>query len=327
METVQLTKHFSATRLGFGGCPLGGHGWGSDFQVKEGMEAVRRAWDKGVRLFDTADVYGLGQSEERLSESLGSSRHQATIATKFGVRWDATGRTRKDLSLSYLRSALEASLRRLRLECIPLYYVHWPDQVTPIPEVIGELKRCQDEGKIQSIGVSNFSAMQLQQACCTARIAAAQFQCSLVDRQEIDSLMPIARANKVALVAWGALAQGLLTGKFDSQSNFEKNDRRYRYDNFKGEKFQANLRVVKRVQAVAGRLGVTPAQVAIRWLLDAKGIDVVLFGAKRLNQVDDNLGCIGWSLDQESFRALDDEKAVTDSALSVSDTHDVYAAR
>ncbi len=316
MESVQLSRRLSVTRLGFGGCPLGGHGWGEDFQATEGMDAVRRARDHGVTFFDTADVYGLGQSERLLSEALGTQRHDAVIATKFGVRWDEHGSTTKDLSLPYLRSALESSLRRLRLESIPLYYVHWPDHVTPIVDVIGELERCQEEGKIQAIGVSNFSAQQLEQACSVTQIAAVQFQCSLVDREQLQSLVPVARKHGVKLVAWGALAQGLLTGKFDGNASFAKGDRRHRYENFNGAKFEANLKVVDSVRSVAAKSGRSPAQVAIRWLLDSQNIDVVLFGAKRPRQVDDNVGSARWSLDDESCQELDDLDILSETSAA-----------
>ena len=121
------------SRLGMGGCPLGGHGWGPTTE-RDSIRAVERAVELGVDFFDTADCYGLGRSEELLSQALGSRRHEVTIATKFGVRWDKQNRTWKDTSAQYLRQALTASLRRLRLDCIPLYYIHWPDEHTPIEE-------------------------------------------------------------------------------------------------------------------------------------------------------------------------------------------------
>ena len=118
----------------------------------------------GVNLFDTADVYGLGHSEELLAETLGSRRKEVVLCSKFGVKWDNSGRTLMDVSPAYLRKALEASLRRLRVDCIPLYYIHWPDGVTPLSETVAELERARGEGKIRWIGVSNFSPAQLREA-------------------------------------------------------------------------------------------------------------------------------------------------------------------
>ena len=304
METYNLAQDLAVSRLGFGGCPLGGHGWGGDFRQKEGLDAVRLAWDRGVTFFDTADVYGLGKSERLLSRALGKNRHAAIIATKFGVCWDSAGKTWKDISIPHLRKALEASLRRLRLDCIPLYYVHWPDSNTSVEDVIGELRRCRDEGKIRGIGVSNFSAEQLATACQVARVSAIQLQYSLVDREHVESVLPIARKYGVPLVTWGSLAQGLLTGKYGAKDQFSKDDRRCRYENFRGQKHHDNLKVVEVLRGVASRLGKTPAQVAMRWLLDSPYVASVLFGAKRPLQVEDNVGASDWRLDKESYRLL-----------------------
>jgi aryl-alcohol dehydrogenase-like predicted oxidoreductase len=305
MEEIPLgTDGPHVSRLGLGGCPLGGHGWGTDFDIKEGERAVRRALELGVNFFDTADVYGLGRSEELLSRALGAERHRVTIATKFGVRWNAHGRTWHDLSPSYMQAALEASLRRLRVESISLYYAHWPDGRTPIEETIAALERCREEGKIQAIGVSNFSGGQLTAACKVAPISAMQVQCSLVDQEPFDSVRAAVRSLHVPLITWGSLAQGLLTGKYDSRSAFGADDRRHRYTNFLGQKFGENLRVVDALKQISRRIGKSPAQIAIRWLLDTQDVGGVLFGAKRPSQVEDNLGAIGWQLASDDYRLL-----------------------
>lgn len=307
MEAIRLgDSDLVVTRVGFGGCPLGGHGWGDDIDREESIEAVKTALDLGVNFFDTADVYGLGHSEETLAHALGKKRHDVLIASKFGVRWDTTGRTWKDISPGYLRQALEASLRRLNVEAISLYYVHWPDGVNAVADTIGELERCREEGKIRAIGVSNFSAEQIREACAVADIAAAQVQYSLVDRGPAEAIREAAAANNVSLVTWGSLAQGLLTGKYDARARFGKNDRRHRYENFLGEKLASNLQVLARVKEVAKRNGMTPAQVAIRWLLDTPSVGCVLFGAKRPQQVEDNAGAaICPSLPVADYRLLE----------------------
>jgi len=305
MEQIALAgTDLVISRVGLGGCPLGGHGWG-ETNHEELAAAVRRALERGVNFFDTADIYGLGRSEELLSDALGRRRHEVVLASKFGVVRTADGRTLKDSSPAHLRTALEASLRRLRVECIPLYYVHWPDERTPVEETIAELDRCRQAGKIRAIGVSNFSAEQLRRACATARIAAVQVQYSLVDRQHAEALCEVIAAEKIPLVTWGSLAQGLLTGKFDARARFGANDRRSRYENFVGQKFPENLQTVERLKAVASRLGKSPAQTAIRWLLDTPGVGCVLFGAKRPQQVDDNVGAIGWQLDPADYQSLE----------------------
>ena len=303
MERIKLgNSDLSVSRLGLGGCPLGGHGWG-DTDDTNSIHAVRAALDSGINFFDTADVYGLGHSEELLSRALGDERHEAIIATKFGVRRDEQNNFVKDISPQYLREALEASLRRLRLECLPLYYVHWPDGKTPVAEAIEELERCRQEGKIRAIGISNFSSDQIRSARQMTKIACVQVQLSLVDNEAL-ALEPVLQETEAALVTWGSLAQGLLSGKYDANSRFAANDRRSRYDNFQGEKFSRNLETVEIVKQIAAKLGKTPAQVAIRWLLDTPIVGSVLFGAKTPSQVHDNVGASDWSLADEDYRQL-----------------------
>ncbi|MGE0756142.1 MAG: aldo/keto reductase [Pirellulaceae bacterium] len=305
METIQLgTLRRPVTRLGFCGCPLGGYGWG-DVDEHEGMAAVRRALELGITFFDTADIYGLGRSEELLSRALGDSRHDVVIATKFGVRRTADGRTVRDITPRYVREALEASLRRLRIECIPLYYIHWPDGVTPIEDTVLELDRCRTAGKIESLGVSNFSAEQLRTACSMARISAMQVQYSLVDQALVRAIRQTAMELDVPLVTWGSLAQGLLTGKYTASTQFLSHDRRSRYVNFQGDKLIGNLRVVDEVRCLAAQLGRSPGQIALRWLLDSPAVGCVLFGAKRPDQVSDNVQACGWQLSASDYARLE----------------------
>lgn len=303
MENTRLgNSDLVVSRVGLGGCPLGGHGWGQVDDTKL-ADAVRAALNAGIDFFDTADVYGLGRSETVLSQALGSKRHDVTIATKFGVRWNDQKQIVKDISRKYLREALEASLKRLRVDCIPLYYVHWPDHKTPVEEAIEELERCRRQGKVRAIGVSNFSSEQIRLARQVAEIASAQAQLSLVETDAL-SLETVLRETEISLTTWGSLAHGLLCGKYDIESRFGANDRRQRYDHFQGETFRRNLHIVESLKSIASRLGKTPAQVAIRWLLDTPAVSCVLFGAKSPQQVDDNFGAIGWSLPQEDYWQL-----------------------
>jgi aryl-alcohol dehydrogenase-like predicted oxidoreductase len=290
-------------RLGMGGCPLGGHDWGA-VDDADSVAAVRRALEGGVNFFDTADVYGLGHSEELLAAALGPDRHRVIVATKFGMRWDANRRPWKDTSPGYLRVAIENSLRRLRLSCVPLYYIHWPDGATPIAETMAELVRCRDQGKLRWIGLSNFSPAQVREAVSVAPVHALQVAMSVLDHALADELLPLARQTGIGLVTWGSLSQGLLTGKFNAQSRFPPNDRRCRYANFIGEQFQENIRRVETVKQIAARTGRTPAQVALRWLLDTPGVGVALVGGKRPAQIEENLGALDWQLDESDYQTL-----------------------
>lgn len=303
METTRLgTSDLKVTRLGMGGCPLGGHGWGkvSDY---DSIRAVQTALDAGITFFDTADVYGLGHSEQILSSALGDSRHHVAIATKFGVRWNADGQIVKDISPTYLRQALEDSLERLRIDSIPLYYVHWPDGNTPVEAAIEELAKCRDQGKIQAIGVSNFSVDDLRRASAVTDIACIQLQLSLIHRKALSYSTALAETN-TSLVTWGSLAQGLLSGKYTVDSQFASGDRRNRYEDFSADKLKENLKIVEIVKQIARRVKKKPAQVAMRWLLDSPCVGSVLFGAKSSQQVLDNVGADGWSLTPQEHALL-----------------------
>lgn len=289
VESIRLPELAEpVSRIALGGCPLGKHGWGA-VDDTESVAAVRAAVDAGVTFFDTADVYGLGHSEELLSRALAEDRHRVTVATKFGVRIAADGRVFRDVSPAWARSAVEASLRRLRLERIPLFYMHWPDGQTPIEDVVGALADLRNEGKIGAIGLSNVTAAEILRASRVAAISAVQVQYSLVDRSAAEALLQTTRRLAIPLITWGSLAQGLLTGKYDEQSVFPPTDRRSRYENFQQPKLTRNMQVVRRLQKVAATARATPGQVAIRWLLDQPGVAAVLFGAKTVSQVAENV--------------------------------------
>jgi aryl-alcohol dehydrogenase-like predicted oxidoreductase len=293
----------SVTRLGMGCWAAGGHGWGS-VSDEESLSAIRQAADSGVTLFDTADVYGFGKSERLVRMALGGDATRFTIATKGGVAWDDAGRTRRDCSPEHLRRAVEASLERLGLDCIPLYYIHWPDGRTPVEEAVGALERMRQEGKILAIGLSNFSPADLERALQVARIHAVQVQYSLLCQDKARALFPVCGRHGVLLVAWGVLADGLLTGKFSAGMRFGADDHRSRSPDFQGEAFLANLERVEELRRLASARGLAPAHVALRWVLDSAEFTCALFGAKTAGQVQDNLRAAGWVLDAQEQGAL-----------------------
>jgi aryl-alcohol dehydrogenase-like predicted oxidoreductase len=232
-------------------------------------------------------------------------RHDVTITSKFGVRWDEAGKTLKDASPAYARQAVEASLRRLKLERIPLYFLHWPDGTTPIAEIVGCLSDLRNEGKIGAIGVSNVTPEQLDEAAATAGIAAVQVRFSLIHRAKALALREVAGRRGISIWSWGGLGEGLLTGKFDSTSTFGEDDRRSYYPEFRGRWLTENLALAERIVELGAQLDRSPAQVALRWLLDTPGIGGSLFGAKNPDQVRDNVGTLGWSLPEEAYADLD----------------------
>lgn len=289
------------------GCePLGGTDWGV-FDPARAEAAVARALELGVTVFDTADVYGLGRSEEVLARALGPRRHDVVVVTKFGVAWgegDGRARTWRDASPARVRAALEGSLRRLRLDRIPLYLVHWPDPATPVEATMEALARCRERGLVEAVGVSNFTPELVRRAHAVLPLAALELQYSLLCRGAEAELLPLARELGVAVLAYGPLAQGLLTGKYGPGARFAGDDRRHRLSHFRGPALRRALEVVGRVREAAGQLGHTPAQVALRWVLDHPSVSCAIAGAKSSAQVEANAGAAGWRLPPGMREAL-----------------------
>jgi aryl-alcohol dehydrogenase-like predicted oxidoreductase len=306
---VQLPNtELTVSRLGFGAEPLGGTDWGN-VDERQTAAAVEKALELGVTLFDTADVYGLGRSEEALSRALGERRHDVVIVTKFGVNWRGDGsggraKTSLDSSPKHVVRALENSLRRLRLDVIPLYLTHWPDPDTPLSATIAALLRCQEQGLIRYFGVSNFSPPLLEEARALAPLAALELPYNLIERDAEEALLPLCRKLGVGALTYGPLAQGLLTGKYGLKSRFGPDDRRHRLPHFQGERLQQNLRLVERLKDLAHAYGKTPAQVALRWALHHPAVSCTIAGAKTPTQVLVNAGALSFALSREDLEYL-----------------------
>lgn len=287
--------------IGFGAWALGGHGYGF-VNESTSIETVRKAIDLGITFFDTADVYGLGASEQVLGKALGPDRQRVVVATKFGVAWDASGNTRKDISPAYARQALESSLRRLQLDCIPLYQVHWPDDVTALPDILGALERFRDEGKIRHIGCSNFSAEQL--AAARGRVVSVQYHMNVAERGREADAARCAQELGISVVAYSVLARGLMSGKFENKAEFAENDTRARDPNFHGDQFDRLSNIARMVGEIGARNGRSASQVAIRWVLDHPDVACALVGAKNVDQITENACADQWRLSADDWNTL-----------------------
>lgn len=294
-------------RVALGCEQLGGTDWG-DVDGQAAIDAVRRAWDLGVRWFDTADVYGLGLSETRLREALGAARHEAGILTKFGVRWrpSAEGRavTWRDADPAYLHVALEASLRRLGLERIPLYLVHWPADDMSLDDTVAALEEERTAGRIACYGVSNHRGDLLERALGDGADV-VELPLSLVDGSAADSMRSAAAAG-ADVWAYGVLAQGLLSGRYDRRSAFPETDRRSRLPHFTDSAWRRNAGVVEAVTALAERCGATPAQVALRWVLARAYVTRAIVGVRSPEQVDDIVSGLSVTLPADELDVLPD---------------------
>lgn len=294
------------SRLCMGGCPMGGYGWG-DVQEKELLAAVDAALDAGVTFFDTADTYGLGQSEKTLARALGRRRSEVVIASKFGVRV-GDGGTVYDNDPSYIQTALEGSLRRLNTDYIDLYQVHYWDRKTPICEVVSKLEELKGEGKIRAYGLSNIGETDLDELRpYRGLFASFQNEYSLACRVHEADITFAASALEATPMTWGSLGQGILTGKYNKDSVFSENDRRSRdvYVNFHGERLAKNLKTVAVLAEIASVHGVSTAAVAIRFILDYLEGSVALVGAKRPSQVKLNVEAMGWHLSEQELSLLE----------------------
>jgi aryl-alcohol dehydrogenase-like predicted oxidoreductase len=304
MEYQRLGQtELEISRVGFGCWTMGGSRWGK-VDDRDSIAAVHQALDLGVNFFDTADVYGFGHSEEILSQALGSRRHQVVIATKFGVSWDKEGNTSRDCSPKRLVAALEGSLRRLKLDCIPLYQIHWPDWKTPIGAVMEALKECQRAGKIRYIGCANFSPDIIREAQKTARLESLQMPYNILERDIEEEVLPFCRDEEIAVLAYQPLAHGLLSGKYAYGARFGEDDFRSGDRNFQGETFKRNLKLVERLKQVAARHGKSPGQVAIRWILDNPAVTSAITGIRNPEQIAENVGAMDWRLSAEDSETI-----------------------
>lgn len=307
METTELgTTGLQVSRLAFGGCPMGGHGWGpvsrDDF-----VRSINIALDSGLNFFDTADTYGLGEGERTLGEALRGRRHEAVIATKFGVRVE-NGHTFHDNSPAWIRTALEGSLRRLGTDHVDLYQIHYRDGVTPLAEVVGTLSELQQEGKIRHLGLSNVDRGDADDLeGMDGVFVSFQDEFSLANRTHEGDMLALVGQFGFTPLTWGSLGQGVLTGKYDATSYFGSDDRRSRptYVNFHGDKLSHNLRIVEVLRRISDEVGKSIPAVAIRWILDHLPGSVAIVGIKNLKQLESNLEAVGWNLRAEDIDALD----------------------
>lgn len=306
MEYITLkNSELCVSRLCMGGCPMGGYGWGAvDEQML--LDAVHTALDEGVTFFDTADTYGLGQSERTLAKALGTARKKVVIASKFGVRVE-NGHTFYDNSPEYIEKAVCASLERLKTDYIDLYQIHYRDGKTPLCEVVGKLEELKSRGLIRAYGLSNIFAADIPEIRKSVGcFSSFQDEYSLACRTHEKDILQIRDSLGLTPMTWGSLGQGILTGKYDRTCSFGSDDRRSReiYVNFHGEKLEQNLKIVDELRKISAETGKSVAAVAIRFILDYLPDSVVLAGAKKPKQVISNAEAMDWHLSGEQMRIL-----------------------
>jgi aryl-alcohol dehydrogenase-like predicted oxidoreductase len=273
---------------------------------QESVATIHRALDLGANFLDTADIYGLGRNEELVGRAIAGRRHEAFLATKFGNVRAADGRyLGVNGKPEYVRQACEASLKRLQVETIDLYYQHRVDPATPIEDTVGAMSRLVEEGKVRHLGLSEAASGTIRRAYRVHPISALQTEYSLWTRDPEEEILSICRELGIAFVAYSPLGRGFLTGQIKSVEVLASDDWRRTNPRFQGENFTKNLELLRRVEQVAATKGVKPSQLALAWLL-AQGEDIVpIPGTRRRRYLEENLAAIEIALSQEDLTKLD----------------------
>ncbi|HTY68756.1 MAG TPA: aldo/keto reductase [Alphaproteobacteria bacterium] len=312
MDTIQLTgTDLTPSRIALGTWAIGGWMWGGSDE-SEAVRTIHAALDRGITLIDTAPVYGFGRAEEIVGKALAQDgrRERAFIATKAGLEW-RDGKVFRNSSPSRLRRELEASLKRLRTDYIDLYQIHWPDPLVLVEETAAVLECFRREGKIRALGVSNFSPVQMRTFRKVAALHAVQPPYNLFERAIESDVLPYAKRNDIAVLAYGALCRGLLSGKITAASRFGGDDLRNVDPKFRPPRLGQYLAAVEALATFASeRYGKSVLALAVRWILD-QGPTIALWGARRPDQLDPIDEVLGWSLDSAARKEIDRILAAT----------------
>jgi aryl-alcohol dehydrogenase-like predicted oxidoreductase len=274
---------------------------------EESIATIHRAIERGVNFLDTADMYGVGRNVELVGRSIRDRREQVFLATKFGnVRGPAGEFLGVKGDPDYVRSACEASLKRLGVEVIDLYYQHRVDANVPIEDTVGAMLRLKEEGKIRFLGLSEAAPRTIRRAAAVTKITAVQTELSLWSRDAEAEVLPTVRELGIGYVAYSPLGRGFLTGQIKSPDDFPDDDFRRFHPRFTGENFKKNIELVHEVEGLAREKGCTAAQLALAWVL-AQGEDVVpIPGTKRVRYLDENIAALDVKLSGEDLRRLDE---------------------
>src|SRR5437763_1951 len=274
---------------------------------EESIATIHRALELGVNFLDTADMYGVGHNEELVGRAIADRRERVVLATKFGnVRGEDGSFLGVNGRPEYVRSACEASLRRLKVETIDLYYQHRVDPNVPIEETVGAMARLIQEGKVRFLGLSEASAETIRRAHQVHPISALQSEYSLWTRDVEDEILPACRELQIGFVPYSPLGRGFLTGAIKKADDLAENDRRRMFPRFQGENLDKNVALVNRLEEIAKEKGCTPAQLALAWVL-AQGDDIVpIPGTKRRKYLEQNVAALDVELTEADRQRIEE---------------------
>lgn len=293
------------SRISLGTWAMGGWMWGGSDERKS-IDTIHAAMAKGVTLIDTAPVYGFGKAEEIVGKALAEreDRAKVRIATKAGLNWD-NGKVFRDARGERIKAEVEGSLKRLGVEHIDIYFVHWPDPRTPMEETAKAMNDLLDQGLIKAVGVSNFSPEQMDEFGQHAPLHVCQPPYNIFERAIEADVMPYCRENKIALMTYGALCRGLLSGKIDRDTKFTGDDLRKSDPKFQQPRFDQYLDAVNRLFHLAReRFDRDVLTLAVRWVLD-HGADMAIWGGRKPEQMEGIDGVLRWNLTEDAMREVD----------------------
>jgi len=287
------------------GC-MGMSAWYGPTDEAESIATIHRALELGIDFLDTADVYGTGANEELVGRAIAGRRDEVVLATKFGNRWFEDGRRTIDGSPAYVHEAIDASLRRLNVDYVDLYYQHRVDANTPIEETVGAMAELVQAGKVKHIGLSEAGPDTIRRAHAVHPITALQSEWSLWTRDPEDAVLPTLRELGIGFVAYSPLGRGFLAGRFSSPDELAEDDFRRNHPRMQGENFEHNRELAHHVQELATAKGCTPAQLALAWVL-SRGDDVVpIPGTKRRTYLEQNAAASSLELTRAELAQLDE---------------------
>jgi aryl-alcohol dehydrogenase-like predicted oxidoreductase len=311
MNTKRLgNSGLSITRLGLGTWAIGGSGWQFGWGAqddRESIRAIREALDAGINWIDTAAVYGLGHSEEIVARALEGVPQKPYVFTKCSMVWNDDRQISRSLKAESVRRESEASLRRLGVDRIDLYQVHWPEPDADIEEGWTELARLQEEGKIHYLGVSNFNVSQMKRAQAIAPITSLQPPYSLVNRKVENEILPFAARENIGVIAYSPMASGLLTGAMTREriAALPDDDWRKRNANFQEPLLSRNLCLVRRLRDIGIRYGLSAGEVAVAWVLRNSAVTAAIVGARKPGQIKGVWGAARLELSDADLAEID----------------------
>jgi aryl-alcohol dehydrogenase-like predicted oxidoreductase len=313
MKTKQLgNSDLFITSVGYGSWAIGGSGWQFAWGKQnddDSVAAIHRALDLGVNWIDTAAVYGLGHSEEVVARALASyPGPRPYVFTKCGLRWDAQGQTRRELKAASIRQECEDSLRRLKVDTLDLYQIHWPvEDVNELEEGWSTMAALQREGKARWIGVSNFNVEQMKRAQAIAPITSLQPPYSLVHPDVETGILPFCEREDIGVIVYSPMASGLLTGAMTREriARLPDDDWRKHDPDYNEPRLSANLALVERLRVVGDRRGYSPGAVAVAWTLLHPAVTGAIVGARRPEQVDEVIAAGAIHLDRSDLKEIE----------------------